>query len=343
MKNLFDSATLRLTFWYMLILTVLSLLFSVIVYQIASQEFHRPYRPHTVPVALDDSGDTASQAQVITDQLELIREARETQAEKRLIGNLLIFNVATIAAGGLASYVLARRTLHPIAEALDAQTRFSSDVSHELRTPLAVMQSEIEIALRDKKPTVSSQKQTLESNLDEVQNLRALTDRLLMLSTEKELPLGLTSIDDVTTESINRVITLAQSKKISIENTVGKQTATANFEVLTDAVVILLDNAIKYSPSKSEITVAAKTHGKHVLLQVRDNGPGIASTDLPHIFDRFYRADTSRSKKNVEGHGLGLSIAKRSVEAMSGSLSVASSGKTGTTFQIKLHIGSSKS
>ncbi len=330
MTKLFDSATIRLTLWYMLILTILSLLFSTIVFQLASQEFRRPYGPRRPNVILSNGEDN------VFDQFEALREAREKEATNHLIGNLVVFNIVTIAAGGFASFLLAKRTLHPIEQALESQTRFSSDVAHELRTPLTVMQSEIEIGLRSKKTSTEGHKALLESNLDEVHRLRALTDRLLILASEKELPLAPTKLDDVATEAINRVIALAQAHKIDIENTLGKQTALANFDTLTDAVVILLDNAIKYSPAKSKVTISAETSGRHVLLHIADNGHGIADADLPHIFDRFYRADTSRSKQNIEGHGLGLSIAKRIVESHHGKITATSTKGTGTTFTIRL-------
>lgn len=331
--SFFQSAVMRLTAWYLLILAVLSLLFSVIVYNIAANELHRPIRPN--------GGSEFIELQIAPDnivtQFERYRDKRFDVSRKNLLVNLTMFNIFVVSSGGFISYLLAKRTLEPIQEALESQIRFSSDVSHELRTPLTVMQSEIEIGLRSTKATTADCKVLLESNLDEVHRLRALTDRLLILANEKVLPLSPTKLDDIATEAINRVVTLAQSKKIEIECTVGKQTALANFDTLTDAVVILLDNAIKYSPVKSKIKISAETQGKHVLLHVRDNGHGIAATDLPHIFDRFYRADTSRSKQNVEGHGLGLSIAQRIIESHQGKITVTSTLKKGTTFTIKLH------
>ena len=326
--RLFHSATLGLTLWYVLILTVLSLFFSGIVYSIAANELHRPLGPG------NQRQDSYSFG--VLNDFEELRQRREQEGKTRLVTSLVVFNAVVIATGGLASYYLARRTLQPIEEALEAQTRFTSDAAHELRTPLAVMQSEIEIGLRDKRATVPKQRDLLESNLDEVGRLRSLTDRLLLLSNLKAVEVSPTSLDDVATEAVNRVIPLALAKHIGIESTVGKQAAVANAEILTDMLVILLDNAIKYSPKKSAITISAKTQGKHVVLDVTDNGPGIEAKDLPHIFDRFYRADTSRSKENVEGHGLGLSIAKRSVEAMGGTITAASTPGKGTTFTIRL-------
>ena len=329
LRDFFSSATIRLTSWYLLILTILSLLFSGIVYSIAANELHRP-------VDQGNQGQFGYSYSVLGD-LEDLRQQREREGKTRLVTSLVVFNAVVIATGGLASYYLAKRTLQPIEEALEAQTRFSSDAAHELRTPLAVMQSEIEIGLRGKKTDPHLQREILESTLDEVGRLRSLTDRLLVLSNLKTVEVAVTSLDDVATEAINRVIPLAQAKKISIDATVGKQKAIANADVLTDVIVILLDNAIKYSPAKSTITVSAKEQGKYVTFQVTDTGHGIDPADLPHIFDRFYRADTSRSKTNVEGHGLGLSIAKRSIEAMNGSISAVSEVDKGTTFTIRLN------
>lgn len=328
--KLFHSATFRLTMWYVLILAVLSLFFSGIVYSIAANELHRPFEPRNQ----QQNGYSFG----IMNDFEELRQEREQQGKTRLVTSLVVFNIVVIATGGLASYYLAKRTLQPIEEALEAQTRFTSDAAHELRTPLAVMQSEIEVGLRDTKPSLPKQRELLESNLDEVGRLRSLTDRLLLLSNFKTVEVASTPLDDIATEAINRVIPFAQTKRIGIESTIGKQKAVVNAEILTDTLVILLDNAIKYSPKKSAVTISAKEQGKHILVDVSDNGPGIASEDLPHIFDRFYRADSSRSKENVEGHGLGLSIAKRSVEAMDGTISVASEIGKGTTFTLRLNV-----
>ena len=324
-KHLFDSTTTRLTIWYMIILTALSLLFSVIVFSIATQELQRPFdRPHTANGIFYDV------------EFERIRSDREDIARASLVKNLLAFNLIVITAGGVSSYLLARRTLQPVEDALEAQTRFNSDVSHELRTPLAVMQSEIEIALRNKKTSAAARDTVLKSNLEEIHNLQALTERLLTLSSDKELPTTSIQLDEAVTEAINRVLPFALQKKITIENTVGKLQVTVNFEALTDSLVILLDNAIKYSPAKSQVKITATQQGRYVVLKVKDEGPGIDKTDLPHVFDRFYRADQSRSKSNVPGHGLGLSIAKRNIETMGGTIQVNSIPGKGSTFTVRL-------
>ena len=331
-KTLFHSATLRLTAWYMAILIVLCLLFSTIVFGIASREFERavgPPRPGEVSLFIQSSS------------LYELRQARINESRQRLIGNLILFNIITIAAGGITSYLLARRTLQPIEEALHAQSRFSSDAAHELRTPLTVMQSEIEVGLRDSKATKKSYEEVLESNLDEVHRLKVLTDRLLMLASSQPLPLSPTLLEEVAITAVNHSIPLAMTKKISIDNQIGHESVQANAESLCDVLTILIDNAIKYSPKKSTITLTSTQKDKTVLISVHDEGIGVSEDEQEKIFDRFYRADTSRSKQNVEGHGLGLSIAKQLVELQDGQLSVESELGKGSVFSIRLdHIQS---
>lgn len=326
-RTLFDNATLRLTLWYMVILMIISVLFSAVLYRVASDEFGRalgPRRPGETRIFIDDES-------VIT-----MRQQRIDDSNNRVIGNLVFFNVAVLVCGGWLSYVLARRTLRPIEDMMESQVRFSSDAAHELRTPLAVMQAETEVALRDKKATKATHAETLQSNLDEVHRLRTLTDRLLLLAHNNDIELAEVAVDDVATEAMNRVIPLAQAKDIAIDLRIDRATVRANAESLTDILTILLDNAIKYSPAKRTITLRNETKDKFVLIHVCDEGVGIAADDQARIFDRFYRVDTSRSKVTVEGFGLGLSIAKRLIEQQHGTISLRSSAGKGSTFTISL-------
>lgn len=327
---LFHSATLRLTAWYTLILLFISLLFSVIVFQISSHEIgrnYRPPRPNEIILNIEN------------DDFLSWRQQRIEESRSRLVGQLIFFNILVLSAGAAGSYLLARRTLQPVEDALEAQTRFSSDAAHELRTPLTIMQSEIEVGLRDKAATKNTHTALLKSNLDEVQRMRTLTDRLLLLANNHDMPLTPTSIENVAIEAVNQSVSLAQTKKIAIENKVKDISVLGNADSLTDVIVILLENAIKYSPAKSTITLASTVRGKHAELTVEDMGPGISEADLAHIFDRFYRADTSRSSQNVSGHGLGLSIAKQIISAHHGHINAKNNGK-GTTFTIALALSS---
>jgi signal transduction histidine kinase len=328
MNNLFQSATLRLTGWYLLILMAISLLFSGILYEISSAELRRSLR--APDIIINDGLFYQSNA------AEQLRESRYNEGIARITGNLILLNIGALIVGGGLSYILARRTLRPIHEAMEVQGRFVSDASHELRTPLTVMQSEIEVGLRDSSATKADYKKLLESNLDEVGRLHELSDRLLQLSSQRDLELVDTQLDEVAIEALNRVVKVAQARNISVVNDVGRAEIRASRDALADAVTILLDNALKYGANGSTVTMHSSLLPRAVLLHVSDEGPGIAVKDLPYIFDRFYRVDSSRSRSHVEGHGLGLSIAKRIVQQHGGELSVESKLGKGSTFTIRL-------
>ncbi len=327
-RNLFTSATLKLTAWYLLLLMLVSLVFSVVLFGLSNDQLKRGLRA-------PDSGPLWSRLDDDSLYKTVVRE-RLKEGQERMLSSLVVFNTVVLASGGMASYLLARRTLRPIHDVLEAQTRFSSDAAHELRTPLAVMQTEIEVALRDKKATKKTHDEVLASNLDEVHRLRTLTDRLLLLAGNEELPLSTVAVEGVVMDAVTRAIPLAQAKSIAVENSVGEAYALANDDALGDVLTVLVDNAIKYSPEKSVVRVDAKTTDRFVTISIRDEGVGIAQSEQAKIFERFYRVDSSRTKLAVEGHGLGLSLAKRLCQLQNAGLTVSSDGKHGSTFSIKL-------
>ncbi len=332
-RNLFTSATLKLTAWYLVLLMVVSLLFSVVLYTLSNDQLRRGLR------APDDDGPGYGRL-VDNEFYKAVMQQRLKEGREQVMSGLVVFNIVVLGTGGMASYLLARRTLRPIHDVLEAQTRFSSDAAHELRTPLAVMQTEIEVALRDKKASKQSHTEVLASNLDEVHRLRTLTDRLLLLAGNEELPLSVVSVEGVVMDAATRAIPLAQAKDISVENNVRDAKVVANDEALGDVLTVLIDNAVKYSPKKSTVRLESKVTEKYVTLSVHDEGVGIDPSEHSKVFERFYRVDSSRSKLVVEGHGLGLSLAKRLIELQKGSISVASDGKQGSAFSIKLRRAS---
>jgi two-component system sensor histidine kinase CiaH len=254
-----------------------------------------------------------------------------------LKSNLISFNILVFLLGGAAAYALARRTLEPIEQSLDAQKRFTSDASHELRTPLTAMQAEIEVALRDPKLTKAQAVEHLKSNLEEVEKLRRLSDGLLNLAQlKKQTDLSIIDIKPAVIEALSRTEKQASSRKITLNNSVGDLKVKADHYSLTELLVILIDNAIKYSPDKSVIKLTSEAVGKSTRISVHDEGIGLKASDLPHIFERFYRSDTSRSKTQAEGYGLGLAIAKKISDSLDGSIEVKSAPDKGSTFTISL-------
>jgi signal transduction histidine kinase len=139
-------------------------------------------------------------------------------------------------------------------------------------------------------------------------------------------------------EAIARAHKVAELKKITIQNKAEDLQVVGNQDSLVQLFAILLDNAIKYSPAESVITLSTNAKGGNALISVADKGHGIKAEDLPHIFDRLYRADQSRTKQKVEGYGLGLSIAKKIVELHKGAIDVSTKVDHGSTFTVRIPL-----
>ena len=324
------TPALKLTAWYLGFIMLLSLTFSVFVYRVSLSELERGLRRPTASGPMLYFGSESS--------YDSFRLERLKQGEANIRANLFVFNIIILAAGGGLSYFFARRTIRPIEEALEAQTRFTADASHELRTPLAVMQTETEVALRDKKLSAADAREVLSSNLEEVTRVRSLVDGLLRLARnggaiEKPVKIEVASLAG---EAMERVEKSAKAKKIGIETELKKVSVRGDNENLVELMVILLDNAIKYSARNKTIWLKTYTEGKHAVIMVADEGEGIKASQLEHIFERFYRADASRSKQKVEGFGIGLSIAKQIAEAHGGVIEAHSELGVGSTFLVKI-------
>jgi len=325
------SATSRLAASYLAIIMIMSVGFSVVFYNTSSYEIGRKMPPPSTLFSQFDENRTLYVRYV---------DKRVVEARERLLANLLLLNILALAGGSYISYLLARRTLEPIEEAMEAQARFASDASHELRTPLASIQAENEVALRKDSLTIGRAKELLTSNVEEVKKLRELADGLLRLARQDNhaLVTGPVSLAYVATEAINRVIKSAQAKHIEITDKVGDVKVLADGASLIQMLTILLDNAIKYSGEKQSIVITSSVKGRLAQIDVTDNGKGIHADDLPKIFDRFYRADSSRSSQNVSGYGLGLSIAYKIIKQHNGTVSVTSAPGHGSTFSVKLPL-----
>jgi two-component system, OmpR family, sensor histidine kinase CiaH len=322
----------RLTVWYVAILMGLSLAFSAWVYNEAMGELRNGFNGPVVQRLQDRYGPLPPDVWV------QVIEKQYQAARGRIIGQLIILNVTVLAIGAAASYWLAKRTMRPIEHALEAQNRFTADASHELRTPLAAMKTEIEVSLRDPTLSKDEMRELLQSNLEEINRMSELAQGLLTLARHPEkLRLSPQRLAPIAETVIKRFTPLAEAKHITITKTLsGDVTVLGEEKSVTALVGILLDNAIKYSLPHTRIEVTVERKDNYGLVTVADHGPGIAEEDLPHIFDRFYRADSSRTKENVAGNGLGLSIAQKTVAALKGSITARSEVGKGSTFILRL-------
>lgn len=332
---MFHSAAVKLTLWYLGIVMVLSIGTSFALYRVSSNELrenaHRQVGYFGGLIGPNNASDFA-----------ILRQSQLDEDLRHLKANLAFFNILVLAGGGVASYALARRTLRPIEDALETQTRFTEDASHELRTPLTAMQTENEVALRDASLTKAQAVNLLRSNLEEVGKLKSLAEGLLTLAhTDSEDDVsGVISTNSIVENAKARVSKAAELKKIRIINPGSQQDilVNGNQQKLTDLLVILLDNSIKYSKPGGEVKIDASRSGKIAEICVSDQGKGIKRTDLPHIFKRFYRTDSSRSKHGAEGYGLGLAIAKKIADRHKASIEVRSAPGKGSKFTLRLPL-----
>ncbi|MDO8610881.1 MAG: HAMP domain-containing sensor histidine kinase [bacterium] len=335
---MFETARLKLTTWYLIIIMMISFLFSMVIYTGIDREFERFRRIQILREEREREGLII----IPPTRYPVINSVTISEAEDRIKITLILINILILVLSGIASYFLAGRTLKPIKEMIDEQNRFITDSSHELRTPLTALRSEIEVYLRDKKLNISDAKTLLKSNLEEVINLQKLSDELMQLA-QYQKKNGNTHFEKISLlqlvqYSIKKIYPLAQKKEIQIVNKIIDIQVLGNVQSLEELFTILLDNAVKYSKTKTTITLLSKQKNKLLQISVKDQGIGIEKKNIQHIFDRFYRIDRSRTKEEVSGYGLGLSIAKKIVEMHKGTINVISELGKGTEFIISFPI-----
>lgn len=240
----------------------------------------------------------------------------------------------------LASLSISAKALVPIKKAWEKQVEFTADASHELRTPLSVMQINLEAATDEPDATIREKRQWLDNVYTETRHMAKLVDDLLTLSRsdtgQQTLCKTTFALDEALLETVLRMKPYAQRENLIIQDDVEKGIVfTGDRERMKQLVVILLDNAIKYSVPPATINISAKKAGRNIEITVADTGEGIETEQIGKIFDRFYRVDKSRTQEKG-GSGLGLSIAKWIVVEHHGDISVTSTQEVGTKFTVIL-------
>jgi heavy metal sensor kinase len=220
-------------------------------------------------------------------------------------------------------------------------TQFTADASHELRTPTALIRTTAELSLRQERDT-AEYREALGQVLEEAERMGTLIDSLMALarmdSGAETLHFATVDLASVLREASSAGRPLADSKQIHFDADIPPEPVLVNGDphALRRLFLILIDNAVKYTPTKGRVSIALTRNGNDAVVQVRDTGIGISQEDLPFIFERFYRADKARSRET--GTGLGLSIARWILEAHHASVRAENTPGKGSTFVVRMPI-----
>lgn len=248
----------------------------------------------------------------------------------------LIFIVLSIS----ASYVLSKKMVKPIVQSWNRQAEFVENASHELRTPLTVIQNKLELLLTAPQAKIMDRFENIAMSLSETRRLSKLTTDLLTLaradSSEIQLQKETINLDPFIRHALAPYEEIAESQDkefwLDLQADVSME---ADRSRLHQLLVILLDNALKYTDTGERIGIRSYMEERNTVIEVSDEGAGIKEDNLPYIFDRFYREDKARSRE-TGGIGLGLSIAQWIVESHGGTITAFANKPSGTTFQVKL-------
>jgi heavy metal sensor kinase len=247
--------------------------------------------------------------------------------------------------GGLARVIndlLARLDM-----SFEQQRRFMADASHELRTPIAIMRSEAEVALAEPETSNEELRQSIAIFKDETKRLTGIVEDLFMLARADAGQFKLTPkevyLDELAGEVARAVRTLVAEKRLTLQLDADEEMPFRGDENLLRRLLLnLVGNAIKYTSEGGRVTVSCKREGNRYIITVSDTGRGISAEAQPHIFERFYRADSARSRAEddgtglTSGAGLGLAIARWVAEAHEGTLELLHSSESGSVFQLIL-------
>lgn len=218
------------------------------------------------------------------------------------------------------------------------QKQFTADASHELRTPIAVLISEAQTTL-SRERSRDEYRETIEANLAIAQQMRRLTESLLTLARleagHEEMRSSPFDLRLAVQLAVERIRPLASARGIALSLALDSVKCRGDADRLGQVITNLLSNAIHYNREGGQVCITARVEAGMGIVTVSDTGQGIGPEDLPHIYERFYRADKARSR--AEGHaGLGLAITKAIIEAQGGSIEVESQPGVGTTFTVRL-------
>jgi two-component system OmpR family sensor kinase len=267
--------------------------------------------------------------------LEEMSKAAEAVSEKNLSQRI---DLATIDDELVGLATALNNTFDRLEQAFAQQAQLTADASHELRTPLATLRTQAELAL-SKTRTPDEYRQALKGCLDAARRMTRLVDSMMTLARADARQLAIEKVpvdfEDLVKTAVEQLQPLAFSKQVQVKVATSPASVLGDATNLSRVVTNLVSNAIYYNRSHGRVDVQLKTTTDSVLLTVRDTGKGIPEESRDHLFNRFFRADKSRSRTSG-GHGLGLAITKAIVEAHDGDIDFTSEEENGTTFRVKL-------
>lgn len=234
--------------------------------------------------------------------------------------------------------------LSRIENGMEAQRRFTSDASHELRSPLSRLRTELELALRRPREP-AAYVETLYSSLEEVESLTLLVEELLVLARidagQERDAAEKVSLNMLAEDAVRRLEPIARERRLSLVLEPAPPVAARVARGAASlALANLLDNALKFSPPGTVVSVSVRAdlEANEAIISVSDHGPGIRGDELPHLFERFYRGATARSDENTPGLGLGLALSQAVVHAHGGRIEAANEAGGGARFDMRLRL-----
>ena len=319
----FRRAVVRLTAYYTAGVFFILSVFSVLIYSLIVADLENNLYENT---------EEAVSILEIRDE-PLLHEVTENLFNILLFSDLILL-ILTIG----VSYALARKTLMPLRDAYQKQKKFVGDAAHELRTPLAVLKAGSELLLQHDRGEAEYKKFITESQ-EEIDRLIVLSNDLLFLAQGKEKRVESlstpVSFSVVCTRQCGNIQAYAHQHDVSLDTHIEEGVMVRGSDSdLSRLILNLLKNAIDYNIPRGTVTLTLKKEDSQVLLRVEDTGIGMHEKDIPHIFERFYKADSSRTQKLTSGSGLGLSIVEEIVMRHGGTLKVESVLEKGTTFEL---------
>jgi signal transduction histidine kinase len=260
-----------------------------------------------------------------------------SDALSRLVRQLVLASAIGIVLGALASLLMATRSLRPISRAFQRQREFVADASHELRTPLTLIRTNVEAWLRRAN---GSNRLYARNIVEEVEQLNRIVGDLTTLALADARQLRIdpqpVELNDVVRDLMTQTEPLAEERGVQLRPDLnGGVRVEADPARVRQLLLILIDNALTHTPSGGKVSVEVIRRDGRAHVTIADNGDGIPPADLPHIFERFYRADKARNRENG-GSGLGLAIAKWIVDAHKGDIQVTSTEGKGTEVAVSL-------